>query len=279
MGILRTGLAAVVFCLALPYSTGARAETADSNKPAYLQADIEEHLGEFIPKDLQFQESSGNTVALDSYLHDGKPLVLVLAYFKCPMLCGLMMQGAVNAVGNLGNTPELGKDFRMVTVSFDPRDDVAAAAKKQGSLLSALGNHGAPREWPFLVGVDHDDSQIKKLAEALGFVYAYDKSTDQYAHPSALFVLTPEGKISRYLYGIQFQPSDLKLSVIEAGQGKVGSIIDRVLITCYRYNPSSRRYNVYILGVVRLGGVITLALLFGLILVLRRRERERGTVP
>ena len=161
---------------------------------------------------------------------------------------------------------------KLLTSDIDPRDRPEAAGQKQESTLAGLGLPGARDAWPFLVG---DQASIKALADALGFRFAYDPASDQYAHPAVVFAITPDGRISRYLYGVQFSPRDLRLALIEAGLGKTGSIVDRVLLTCYRYDPSSRRYGPSIVGFIRLGGALILALMTGLLAVLWYGERRR----
>ena len=174
--------------------------------------------------------------------------------------------------GLKGLDAPLGRDFRALTVSIDPRDTPTAAAEKQRSTIAALGYPEAKGAWPFLVG---EEASIKALADRLGFRFAYDPSTSQYAHPAVVFALTPDGRISRYLYGTSFSPRDLRLALVEAGAGKTGSIVDRVLVTCYRYDPASRRYSPYILGFLRLGGALILAFVTGLLAVLWVGERRR----
>jgi protein SCO1 len=238
--------------------------------PAAQEVDIEEHLGRAIDKELELTDAAGARVRLGDYLSDGKPLLLVLAYYRCPMLCGLVLRGV--ALGLKGLDAPLGRDFRALTVSIDPTDTPTAAAEKQRSTIAFLGRNEAKDAWPFLVG---EQASIKALADALGFRFAYDPSTLQYAHPAVIFAITPDGRISRYLYGSTFSPRDLRLALVEAGAGKTGSIVDRVLLTCYRYDPTSRRYSPYILGFIRLGGALILAFVTGLLVVLWVGERRR----
>jgi protein SCO1 len=253
-------LLALLFASARP----TRAETLAE------RVDIDEHLGRTIDKALEFTREDGARVRLADYFSDGRPVLVVLAYYRCPMLCGLVLRGAVEGLKDLDF--KLGQHYRALTISIDPRDGREEAAQKQASTLSFLGEPEKTAAWPFLVG---GEAATQSIADALGFRFAYDPSTDQYAHPAVLFALTPDGRVSRYLYGIRFSARDLRLSLIEAGQGKTGSIVDRVLLTCYRYDPKSRRYDPYIFGFMRLGGIVILAVIAGMLGILWRGERRR----
>jgi protein SCO1 len=224
---------------------------------ALQQVDIDEHLGARLPAQLTFTDSDGRAVRLGDYF--GKPVVLTLAYYRCPMLCDLVLRGVADAVKDL--------DFHALTVSIDPKDRPAAASLKQHNLLQAIGRTRA--DWPFLVG---EKEQIARLASACGFGYSYDDRTDQYAHPAAAIILTPDGRISRYLYGINFRPFDVRLALAEAARGRTGGIVDRVLLTCFRYDPATRRYAWAVRGALRMTALLTL-LAFGGGLVLLRRRR------
>jgi len=235
--------------------------------PAALDVGIEEHLGQSVPADLRFRDQDGHPVRLGDYLHRGRPVVLVLAYYRCPMLCDLVLRGLASAFAEVGWTP--GKQADLLTVSIDPQDTPAAALLKQGHVLQALGHPEAKAGWPFLVG---DASSARALADAMGFRYVYDPTSHQYAHAAGAVVLTPEGRFARYVYGVQFRPFDLRLALTEAGQGKVGGIVERVLLTCFRYDPSARRYGIYVVGLLKGGGALVL-LTVGICLgVLWRRE-------
>jgi len=240
--------------------------------PAVAQVDIEEHLGRRLPPDLAFVDQDGRRVLTRELFTDGRPVVMVLAYFRCPMLCDLVQQGVAASVRASGLRP--GTDLRVVTVSIDPQDTLGNARLRRNGLLQAMGApKDAPGEpWRVLTGAAPD---IRALADALGFRYAYDPGSRQYAHPACAFVLTPDGRISRYLYGTTFRPFDMRLAVVEAGQGKVGTIVDRVLLTCFRYDPSARKYGVYVLGMMR-GGSAAVLLLFGLGLAAMVRRNRRG---
>jgi protein SCO1/2 len=229
------------------------------------EVDIDEHLGARLPLQLSFVDSGGHAVRLGDYFHDGKPVVLVLAYFRCPMLCDLVLRGVVAAARGL--PLELGRDYRALTVSIDPKDRPQEASLKQHNLLQTLNRPAAP--WPFLVGKEGD---IRALASAVGFEYAYDPKSDQYAHPACAIVVMPDGRISRYLYGIQFRAFDLRLALGEAARGRTGGIVDRVLLTCFRYDPATRRYAWAVRGALHATALLTLAGLAALFLLLRRRR-------
>ncbi|WP_437555247.1 SCO family protein [Sorangium sp. So ce367] len=224
--------------------------------PAAREADIDERLGNAIDTTLPFTDMDGRRAPLAEHFDGRRPVVLVLAYYRCPTLCGLVLRGLVAGMAKLDY--RLGEHYRALTVSFDPRDTPASAARKRTSALSALGMAGAPtREtWPFLTGALPD---IRALAGDLGFRFGYDPQTEQYAHPAAIFVLTPDGRISRVLYGIEFSSLDLRLALLEASRGQIGTPLERVLMTCYRYDPASRRYGPYVAGFLRLGGAAILA--------------------
>jgi protein SCO1/2 len=235
---------------------------------AMLQADIDEHPGAPLPLELAFTDQDGRAAHLADSFHDGKPVLLVFAYFRCPMLCDLVLRGVVDAVAAQGLV--LGRDFRALTVSIDPRDTPRAASLKQHNLLQAMNQPDAAPAWPFLVGAA---PAVHQLAARAGWIYAYDPSTDQYAHPAGAIVLTPDGRIARYLYGIHFRPLDLRLALDEASQGRTVGIVDRVLLTCFHYDPASRRYAWAVRGLLRAcAGFTLMALSCGFLLLLRRRR-------
>jgi protein SCO1/2 len=206
----------------------------------------------------------------DSF-RDGRPVVLTLAYFRCPMLCGLVLSAVARASAELPFTP--GDDYRFVTVSFDPKDRPADAARKQAAAVGTLGTGARKDAWSFLVG---GPAEIHALADTLGFRFVYDERSEQYAHPAAAFVLTPDGRISRYLYGTDFSPRDLRLALVEAGSGKVGTIVDRILLTCYRFDPATRRFGPFVRGFMRVGGAFILAAVGLTLALLLRADRRRA---
>ena len=234
--------------------------------PALQDVEIVEKLGERVPMDLAFTAQDGRAVRLRDLLGQ-RPAVLSLVYFDCPMLCGLVLTGAARGMRETGL--ELGRDFDALTVSFDPKDTTKVAAERQRGYLQAFGKPEAKAAWTFLTGAD---PEIKALTEAVGFKYAYDPQTKQFAHAAGLVVLTPDGRVSRYLYGIEFPARDLRLALVEAGEGRVGTSFDRLLLTCFRYDPASRRYQPYVIGFIKLGSLAVLGALATTLGVFWRRE-------
>ncbi len=216
--------------------------------PAALQnVEIEEKLGSALPLEARFTAEDGSPVRLAELVRKDRPTVVALVYYSCPMLCGLVLTGLARGMRETGLG--LGRDFDALTISFDPRDTTALAAERQRGYLQGFGQPEAKRAWRFLTGTE---PAIRAVTEAVGFHYAYDERTKQYAHAAAIFVITPDGRVSRYLYGVEFPARDLRLALVEAGKGRVGTSFDRLLLTCYRYDPASRTYEPYVLGFVRL---------------------------
>jgi len=252
-------IAAVLAALTLVPSH-ARADDVPA-PPATRSVQIVEHLGEKVPLDLEFQDERGQTVKLRDQFKDGKPILLSLVYFRCPMLCSLVLSGVTKVMREMDL--KLGQDYHAVTVSFDWKDTPQTAKTKQDNYLQALNQPHAGDSWHFLTTPNKDT--IAKLTQSVGFNYFYDEQTDQFAHAAVVFVLTPDGRISRYLYDFNFQPKQMKLALVEASAGSVGATLDKVLLQCYRYDPASRKYNFYVFGFLRAGGLLTLILLVGLI--------------
>ena len=244
--------------------------------PQQLQGvGITEHLGDSIlVQDLKFKNESGSEVLLSSYFNRSKPVVMVLAYYECPNLCTFVLNGLVDSLKGLDWAP--GQKFDIVTVSIDHRETSELAAKKKAAYLKSYGKPEAGAGWHFLTG---QEDQIKKLADALGYGFKWDSEEKQYAHSAAIFALTPDGRISRYLYGIEYKPTDLKLALLEASNGKIGSVIERLLLFCYRYDAKTRKYSIYLTRLMQASGAGTV-LVFGSYLVLfwrrQRRETKKG---
>ena len=243
---------------------------------------VKEHLGEIIDLKLKFTGVDGKAHELGENFQSRKPTLLNLVYFECPMLCTMVLNGLNE--GMKGLDWSVGKEFNVVTISIDPKDGVGTAKAKRDAYLNhylgkEAGNaseknrstEAAFQGWNFYTG---DTSTIEKLAGQLGFEYKYDKIQKQFAHPAVTFVLTPEGKISRYLYGITYRPRDLRLALNEASQGKIGNVFDRLLMFCYHYEPSSRGYTLQAVRVMQAGGAGTLALLGGYLIVFWSRQRK-----
>lgn len=247
--------------------------------PAWAEgADVVEHLGARLPLDLRFVDASGQRVPLRSLFDGVHPVLLVLAYYECPQLCSLVLDAAVAAMHALEQQGfQLGPQYRVATISFDATERIDQAARKQASVLAKLGD-GDAAPWPFLVG---DADSVRALTRQLGFSFLRDPRTGAIAHAAVVFVLTPDGVISRYLYGIDYPPRDLKLALLEASEGKTGSFGDRVLMRCFQYDPATRRYGLFVSRFMKLGGLliflVVLAMLCGFLRHEQRRARSEGT--
>lgn len=247
--------------------------TPQAKPPRAEGVDVEEHLGEPLPRDLRFRNEANRVVTLGEALAGNKPVILTLVYFECPMLCNLVLQGLQQGLKASALKP--GVDFRGVTVSIDPKEGPDRALRHQTAMLRTIGD-GAPADWPFLTG---NEADLRRLADAVGFRYRYDEGSKQYAHPAVTFVITPEGGISRYLYGVEFAARDLRLAVVEAASGKVGTTLDRVLLSCFRWDPSTRKYEIYLLAMIKGGALLVFAALATLLIVLWRRELKGPPAP
>ena len=260
---------------ALVLAMGALPANAEVHAPPELRAiDVTERLGAQLPAGLAFVDSQGREVELGGYFTGRRPILLTLVYFECPMLCNVVLNGLAKSIRAAEVVP--GKDFDLLTVSFDPKDGFETAASRRSHYLEALGSGADLRQWPFLTG---RESAIRLLAESVGFGYARVPHAREFAHPAVAIVLTPGGVVSRYLYGVDPPARDLRLALTEASQGKTGSSFDRFLLQCYRYDPATRRYGVYISAFLRIGGLLVFAALSSLLFVLWKREAHRETTP
>jgi protein SCO1/2 len=241
--------------------------------PAELEGvGITEHLGDQVDLDLTFIAENGYPVKLRDYFGKGKPVLLNLVYYTCPMLCNLVLNSQVEALRSVPWTP--GNEFEIVTISIDPTENFKMASDKKASYLTSY-DRPAPG-WHWLVD---NDGNVQKLARQVGFGYKLNEATGQYAHAAAIFVLTPEGKVSRYLYGVKFKPFDLRLALAEAGQGKTGISVERVLLYCFHYDPQAKGYVVFARNLMRAGGVLTLIVLGMFLWIFWRRERKAAAHP
>ncbi len=239
--------------------------------PAPLEdVGVVEHLGASIPGDLKLTDQAGDEHRLDQLTTGTRPVILVLAYYRCPMLCGLVLNGVAKTVREFGGRP--GQDFDLLTISFDPTEGPADADRRRTSILSGFGDPEA--SWPFLVA---DEDSVNRLLATAGVGVKRDPNTGQYAHPAVFMVLTPDRRISRYLYGFDVRPFDLKLALAEAGKGKTGPSFAKLLLRCFSYDPSTRRYGVAIATAYRIGGVVLLLGIGGVLGLLFIRERRRGS--
>lgn len=241
-------------------------------EPLPKGVNIVENLGETIPSGLTFTDSHGKKVQLDDYLHGDKPVLLTLVYFQCPMLCSLELNGLVGALRE--QNWKLGQQFRVITVSFDPSEKPELAAKKQAGYLGALGLDAShSKDWPFLTG---DKANIAALAKAVGFEYRWDAVNKAWDHTAALIALSPQGKITRYLYGVQFPAQNVKLALFEAASGKVGTTIERALLRCYAYDAASKSYKLFAVRFTRVGSLLVLGLLVTFLTLMWRRDLRRS---
>jgi len=242
------------------------APPANQRPPGLANVGIEQHLNEQIPPDLTFRDESGKTVRLGDYFGK-RPMILNLVYYNCPMLCGEVLSGLTSTLRVLKF--DLGREFEVITVSFDPRETPQIAAEKKKQYLERYGRKGAEQGWHFLTG---QQDAIAALTKSAGFQYEYDAKTDQFAHTTAIMVLTPRGKIAQYYYGVEYAPKDLRLGLIEASQNKIGNLVDQVLLYCYHYDPATGKYGAVIMGVVRLAGLATILFLGAFIVIMFRRD-------
>ena len=272
--------------LLLAAASGGRADASERRlEPAFpvggeqplaaLQdVDVIEHLGDRIPSGLTFRDPDGRKIEIDAML-GGRPILVTLGYYRCPMLCNLVLDGLAKAMKGSGLFP--GKDFQAVSISIDAHEDAKLARETRDRMLRTIGGDPDPGRWPFLLG---DAVQSPALAEAVGFRYAYDSLSKQFAHAAVAFVLTPDGRVSRYLYGVDVLARDFRLAMVEAGGGKVGTSFDRVLLSCFKYDPINRRYAPYVMGFMRIGAGLVFVALATLLTVLWRKElvMRRGRV-
>lgn len=239
-----------------------------SVRPPYLtNVGIEQRLDGQVPPDLAFVDETGRPVKLGDYLGK-KPLILNLVYYTCPMLCGEVLAGLSASMKMVKF--DVGNEFDVITVSFNPKETPELAAAKKQEYLRRYGRPNAAAGWHFLTGTAES---INALTKAVGFQYQYDASKNQYAHATAIMVLTPQGRISRYFYGVDFPPKDLRMGLVEASQGKIGNAVDQVLLYCYHYDPTVGKYGAVVGNMLKIGGAFTILVLGGMILILFRLEK------
>lgn len=239
--------------------SGGRPKTLDN-------VNIEQRLNEQVPLDLAFRDENGEPVRLGNYFGK-KPVVLSLVYYSCPQLCNQVLNGMTSSLKTL-SAFNIGKEFEVITVSFDPRETAELAAEKKKTYIQWYKRDGAAEGWHFLTG---DRQSIDRLTEAVGFHYAYDAQTNQFAHASGIMIATPEGKLARYYYGIEYSPKDLRLGLVEASNNKIGSPVDQLLLYCYHYDPATGKYGPIVINMIRLGGIVTVIGMIAFVLIMRRR--------
>lgn len=255
---------------------GTMSPPANVRPPGLKNVGIEQHLDEQIPPDLVFRDETGKAVKLGDYFGK-KPLILNLVYYQCPMLCGEVLSGLESALRVLKF--DVGKEFDVLTVSFDPKETPEMAAAKKTEYLKRYGRPSAAEGWHFLTG---PAASIDALTNAAGFQYQYDPKSGQFAHATAIMVLTPEGKIAQYYYGVEYAPKDLRLGLIQASQNKIGTVVDEVLLYCFHYNPDTGKYGAIISRVLQVAGGATVLILGTFLLIMFRLSptswtRQRGT--
>jgi protein SCO1/2 len=250
--------------------SGGGAGKTSSGLPLGLEGvGFDQLLGEQIPLDVLVRDEQGREAALGGFL-DGKPAVLTLVYYECPMLCSLELNGLLKAMRVL--PLDLGRDYKVLTLSFDPGEGPKLAAAKKEQYLRQYGREGGEEGWRFFTA---DSGAIERVTAAAGFRYRYDAGRDDFSHASGIVVLTPEGKISRYFYGVDYSPRDLRLGLVEASQRRIGSLVDQVLLFCFHYDPAEGKYTLMIMNVLRLAGLVTVAVIAGFILLMVRRDRRQ----
>lgn len=268
----KRAIAIVVLAFAAVASAGAQTTPANLGKssaglPSQLQnVGFEPPLNGQIPLDLGFRDESGRDVTLREYSGQ-RPVLLALVYYGCPMLCNQVEMGVVGSLKMLSFTP--GRDYEVVFVSFDPRENPAMAAQKKESALSHFGRRDTASGWHFLTG---SKESVDALTKAANFRYSFDSRINIFAHASGIMLLTPDGRISRYFYGVEYPSRDVRLGLVDASTGKIGTPIDHLLLFCFEYNPESARYSATILKIIRLGGLLTIFTIVAGILIFRRRD-------
>jgi protein SCO1/2 len=268
LGILLVA-AAQGYAQALPDNVG----QASTGMPAILQnVTFRPELNAQMPLETSFTDENGKSVTLGSYLHQQKPVVLAFVYYGCPMLCTQLEQGVVGSLRMLSFNP--GHDYDVVFISFDDRDTAQMATAKKNTAMEHFRRPETSSGWHFLTG---SKQSIVAVTNAANFHFTFDEKNNLFAHGSGILLLTPDGRISRYFYGVEFPGRDLRLGLVDASQGKIGTPVDKVLLYCFQYDPSAARYSATILGIMRVGAVLTVAGLLFVILFVRRRDRAPRT--
>jgi protein SCO1 len=249
-------------------NNGIMSPPANTRPPRLENVGIEQHLDAQVPPDLSFRDETGKSVKLGDYF-GRKPMILNLVYYNCTMLCGEALAGLASAMRLIKF--DVGNEFDVITVSFDPRETPEMAAAKKNDYVGRYGRPNAASGWHFLTG---PPESINALTKAVGFQYQYDERTNQFAHATAIMVLTPQGHISRYFYGVDFPPKDLRLGLVEASQAKIGNAVDAVLLYCYHYDPQTGKYGAMVANILRLAAAATILLLGGMLLIFWRLDRS-----
>ena len=255
------------------YGGGPSTGTTSMGLPPVLKkVGIDQKLNEQVPLDVVFKDEEGRDVRLGQFFK-GKPVVLSLVYYTCPMLCNQILNGMLSSFRQISFNA--GEQFEVINVSFDPRDTPAIAAAKKQTYIKAYNRAGGEAAWHFLTG---DEANVRRLADAVGFRYLWDEQTKQFAHASGIMILTPEGKLARYFYGVEYPPRDLRLGLVEASQNRIGTPVDTLMLYCYHYDPATGKYGAVVMNIMRVAGVFTVGLMVALFFVLQKISRRRVTV-
>ncbi|MBI5512417.1 MAG: SCO family protein [Deltaproteobacteria bacterium] len=238
--------------------------------PELADVTVVEHLGAQVPTDVTFRDHEGRAVRLGQYFDGRRPVLLNLVYHRCPMLCSMVLNAVLRVLAQ--TRWSVGQEFDVVTLSIDPRDTTEVSAQKRQRVLRTYNRTTAARGWHFLTG---DEASIRRVTEAVGFQYRYDARQGQYAHPAVTTLLTPSGRVGRYLYGIEYREADLRLGLLEASEGRSVTTVERLILYCYHYDPQGKRYALLATRVMRLGGAVTVVLMAGLLGTLWLRDRRR----
>jgi protein SCO1/2 len=259
-----------MFVAALCLPLAAIAQTSNDIPPQLRNVSVQQKLDSQIPLDLKFVDENGSSVAIRQLLR-GRPVILSLVYYRCPRLCSMTLTGLLKALRVLDFTA--GNEFDVLTVSFDPRETPQLAAAKKATYIAGYDRSGARDGWRFLTG---EQREILRLTNAVGFGFEYDITQEQFAHASAIMILTPEGRVSRYFFGLEFSPRDLRLGLVEAADHKIGSAADQILLYCFQYDPHTGKYSMAIMNVIRLFGALTVILIVSFIVYTTRRDSFRN---
>ncbi|AKU97704.1 hypothetical protein AKJ09_04368 [Labilithrix luteola] len=269
-----TGLVCALLGFAVLFSTSRAHAQINATPPELQHVGVNEHLNAPIPLDTPFQDHTGKPVTLRQYFERDsrkRPVVLTFAYHSCPVLCSMVLNAAVSGLKEVPWT--MGKEYEVVTISIDPKESLEKTTNKRNSLLTEYGRAGADNGWHFLVG---SEASIAAVADAAGFEYQYDARQQQWGHPSVVMITTPDGKMARYLYGIEFNPNDLRLGLLEASQGRSISTVEKLLLYCYHYDPQGGKYVLVAQRVMQVGGAVIAVVLFGALALFWRRELKKS---
>lgn len=263
----------VVWAQAAP--KGELGQTPSNQKPSILNnVGIDQHLNGQIPLDLNFVDEHGQPVLLRQYF-DQKPVIMTMVYFQCPMLCSQVLSGLTFTLNGMPGF-NVGREFNVIIVSFDPRDKPQDAQENKERYIKRYRRSGSEEGWHFLTG---KKDQIDALAQALGFRYVWDEQNQQFAHASGIMLLTPDGHIAQYYYGIEYDPRFIHLGLVEASKGKIGNIVDQLVLYCYHYDPRQGKYGAAIFNILRISALATVLVLGGFVLIMVRRERRSHPGP